>query len=358
MIPLARPTITEEDTRAVQSVLESGHIATGSVVKEFEDRFSEYIGKKHAIAVNSGTIALYLAVRVPGLRRVILPAITCPEVLNAVVHAGAEPVIVDVEESTHNLDPDQLQGDRVRGADAVIITHCYGHPARMDVIRETCQEKGWTLLEDFAQSTGALYRGNRCGSLGTLSVTSFYATKSLTTGHGGMILTDSEETGRQFRIARGDDTYQYLENFVPLNLKMTDFQAAMGIRQLGRLEEFVERRREMASRYRDLLKDVEGISLLQDQEGVRNCYYKVVAMVSGIQKQTFISRMRERGVQIGILYDPPLHLTRLMKGRTGVARDLPVAERCAAHVVSLPVFPSMSEGDVDRVCSAIREVLG
>ncbi|MDD1659739.1 MAG: DegT/DnrJ/EryC1/StrS aminotransferase family protein [Methanomicrobiales archaeon] len=357
MIPLAKPTITDDDTRAVRVVLESGNIATGSVVKEFEGRFSEYIGKKHAIAVNSGTIALYLAVRVLGLHRVILPAITCPEVLNAVVHAGAEPVIVDVEESTHNLDPDQLRGDRVRGADAVIITHCYGHPARMDEIRDTCREEGWTLVEDFAQSTGAVYRGKRCGSLGTISVTSFYATKSLTTGHGGMILTDSDETERLLRIARGDDAYQYLENFAPLNLKMTDFQAAMGIRQLGRLEEFVERRSRVASMYRDRLKDVEGITLLQERDGVRNCYYKVVAMVSGTSKETFISRMRERGVHIGIGYDPPLHLTRIMTSRGRTAGHLPVAERCAAEGVSLPVFPSMSREDVDRVCGAVREVL-
>jgi len=225
-IPLARPTITDDDIRAVQGVLESGSIATESVVKEFEDRFATSIGRKHAIAVNSGTIALYLAVRVQGFAKVVLPAITCPEVLNTVVHAGAEPLIADVEEKMHNLDPRELGGDWTAGADAIVITHAYGHPARIDEIQRTYDAEGLTLIEDFAQSIGATYRGSLCGSFGEISVTSFYATKSLTTGHGGMVLTDSDDLSRQLRIARGDDAYDCLDSFIPLNLKMTDFQAA------------------------------------------------------------------------------------------------------------------------------------
>ena len=357
MIPLAKPTITDDDTRAVRRVLETGNIATGSVVKEFESRFAEYIGRKHAIAVNSGTIALYLAIRVPGFQKVVLPSITCPEVLNAVVHAGAEPLIVDVEEETHNLDPRELLGDWTAGADAVVITHAYGHPARINEIRETCRKRGLSLIEDFAQSTGATYRGGRCGSFGDISATSFYATKSLTTGHGGMVLTDSDDLGRKLRIARGDEAYEYLDTFIPLNLKITDFQAAMGLCQLQRLEGFLEKRRQMAALYREQLADTVGITLLRDQEGAMSCYYKFVIMLEGIRKETFISGMREKGVQVGVLYDPPLHRMKLVRTRYRTKRDLPVAERCAAHAVSLPMFPSMTEGDVRKVCKAVGEVI-
>jgi dTDP-4-amino-4,6-dideoxygalactose transaminase len=358
MIPLAKPTITDEDILAVRDVLRTGLIATGAVVRQLEDRFASYLGRKHAIAVNSGTVALYLAVRVPGYRKVVLPAITCPEVLNAVAHAGAEPLVCDVEEATQNLDPRELRGGGTTGADAVIITHAYGHPAAMEEIRAACRDRELALIEDFAQATGASWRGGLCGSAGTISATSLYATKSLTTGHGGMILTDSEKMARQFRIARGDEAYEYLDSFVPLNLKMTDFQAALGLRQLERLEEFILRRRELAALYREHLDRTKGITLIHEQEGVRSCYYKFVVMLDGIRKETFIAAMRERGVQVGSLYDPPLHYMKLMQDRYGPAKRLAVAERCAARGVSLPMFPSMTENEVQEVCRATREVLG
>ena len=358
MIPLAKPAISDEDIRAVERVLQSGLIATGAVVRQLEDRFAAYHGRKHAVAVNSGTVALCLAIGVSGFRKVILPAITCPEVLNAVVHAGAEPLIADVDDGTHNLDPRWLRGDRFTGADAVVVTHAYGHPAQMDAIGAACRERSMALIEDFAQATGAAWKGERCGSRGIIAATSLYATKSLTTGHGGMILTDSDETARRLRIARGDDAYDCLETLVPLNLKMTDFQAALGLCQLERLEEFIRSRRERAALYRDLLAGIGGITPLREQEGARSCYYKFVVMLEGIRKETFIAGMRERGVQVGVLYDPPLHRMKITRERFGPQGSLPVSERIAQQAVSLPMFSSMTEDDVRLVCRAAREVRG
>jgi dTDP-4-amino-4,6-dideoxygalactose transaminase len=358
LIPLAKPDIIDEDARAVERVLQSGLIATGSVVRQLEDRFAAFHGRRHAVAVNSGTVALSLAIGVSGFRKVILPAITCPEVLNAVAHTGAEPLIADVESRTHNLDPGELGADRLAGADAVVVTHAYGHPAPMDAIGAVCRERGMALVEDFAQATGAAWKGERCGSRGVIAATSLYATKSLTTGHGGMVLTDSSETARRLRIARGDDAYDCLENLVPLNLKMTDFQAALGLCQLDRLEGFIRNRRDRAALYRDLLAGTGGITPLQEQEGARSCYYKFVVMLEGIRKETFIAGMRERGVQVGVLYDPPLHRMKLMKERFGPQGSLPVAERIAQQAVSLPIFSSMREDDVRLVCRAAREVMG
>jgi len=358
MIPLAKPAISDEDIRAVERVLQSGLIATGSVVRQLEDRFAAYHGRKYAVAVNSGTVALCLAVGVSGFRKVILPAITCPEVLNAVAHTGAEPLIADVESGTHNLDPRELRRDRFKEADAVVVTHAYGHPAEMDGIRAACREGEMALVEDFAQATGAAWKGERCGSQGIMAATSLYATKSLTTGHGGMVLTNSDEAARRLRIARGDDAYDCLDTLVPLNLKMTDFQAALGLCQLERLEEFVRRRRERAALYRDLLAGTRGITSLREQEGARSCYYKFVVMLDGIRKETFIAGMRERGVQVGVLYDPPLHHMKIMRERYGPPERLAIAERIAAGAVSLPMYASMTEDEVRLVCRAAREVTG
>lgn len=358
LIPLAKPDIRDADIRAVERVLQSGLIATGSVVRQLEDRFAAYHGRKHAVAVNSGTVALCLAVGVSGFRKVILPAITCPEVLNAVAHAGAQPLIADVDGESHNLDTRELRRDRFAGADAVVVTHAYGHPAQMDTIGAACRERGMALVEDFAQATGASWKGERCGSRGVIAATSLYATKSLTTGHGGMVLTDSGEAAERLRIARGDNAYECLGSLVPLNLKMTDFQAALGLSQLERLEEFVRRRRERAALYRDLLAGTGGITPLQEQDGARSCYYKFVVMLDGIRKETFIAGMRERGVQVGVLYDPPLHHMKIMRERYGPPERLDVAERIAERAVSLPMYASMSEDDVQHVSRAAREVMG
>ena len=358
MIPLAKPAISDDDIRAVERVLRSGLIATGAVVRQLEERFAAYHGRKHAVAVNSGTVALCLAIGVSRFRRVILPAITCPEVLNAVAHAGAEPLIADVEGGTHNMDPRYLEKDRFAGADAVVVTHAYGHPAQMDRIGSACRERGMALVEDFAQATGASWKGERCGSQGVIAATSLYATKSLTTGHGGIILTDSDEVARRLRIARGDDAYDCLENLVPLNLKMTDFQATLGLCQLDRLEGFIRNRRERAALYRDLLAGIRGITPLREQDGARSCYYKFVVVLEGIRKETFIAGMRERGVQVGVLYDPPLHHMKIMRERFGPQDSLPVAERIAQQAVSLPMYASLTEDDVRVVSRAARGVIG
>ena len=246
MIPLGKPEISKEDIRAVIDVLESGNLATGETVAKFEGEFSKFIGRKYAVAVNSGTIALFLAIKSLRLKNVIIPAITCPDVVNAAINAGANPTIVDVEESTHNIDPDSLPERLLRKADSLIITNTYGHPARVDEIVEICNENNLALIEDFAQSNGSWYKGHRCGSFGDISVVSFYGPKAMTTGHGGMILTDSEEVFSKLKIARGDEKYSYKDSIIPLNFIITDIQAALGINQLNKLEYFIDKRQRIA----------------------------------------------------------------------------------------------------------------
>jgi len=356
MIPLGKPEISKEDIRAVIEVLESGNLATGETVVKFEREFSQFIGRKYAIAVNSGTVALFLAIKTLNLNNVIIPAITCPDVVNAAVYGGANPLIVDVEEDTHNIDPDLIPEHLLKKADSLIITNTYGHPARIDEIREICNEHDLVLIEDFAQSNGAWYKGHRCGSFGDIAVVSFYGPKAMTTGHGGMILTDSDDIFSKVKLARGDEKYLCNSSIIPLNFRITDIQAALGISQLGRLDYFTGKRRAIAKLYDEDLRDCTMLGLLTPHKDIIHSYYKYVLILKGIPKKRFITQMKKEGVQVGTLYDPPLHQMKIVQNIVKDAISLPVAERCAAGSVSLPMYPSMAEQDTLAVIQCVKEV--
>lgn len=356
MIPLGKPEISKEDMLAVIDVLESGDLATGERVVKFEREFSGFIGKKYAIAVNSGTVALFLAIKSLCLKNIIIPAITCPDVVNAAINGGANPIIVDVEEDTHNLNPDSLPRHLLRKADSLVITNTYGQPARIDEIVEICNENNLVLIEDFAQSNGAWYKGHRCGSFGDISVVSFYGPKAMTTGHGGMILTDSAELLSKLKIARGDEKYSYCDSIVPLNFRMTDIQAALGISQLKRLNSFIEKRQRIARLYNEGLKNCNKVGLLAVRENIIHSYYKYVLVLKDINKKAFITQMKEKGVLVGTLYDPPVHQMKIIQSRCMNKFSLPVAETCAARSVSLPMYSLMTEKDVQNVIHSVEEV--
>ena len=356
MIPLGKPEISDGDINSVLEVLKSGNIATGDIVNKFEDELSKFIGKKYAIAVNSGTVALYLTIKLMNLKIVILPAITCPAVLNAVLNGGARPIFADVDRETHNLNPEKLTSNIVKEADGLIITNTYGHPAKIDEIKEICYDNNILFIEDFAQSNGAWYKDKRCGSFGDVSITSFYGPKTMTTGQGGMILTDAKEFCYKAKIARGDDTYEYTESIIPLNFKMTDFQAALGINQLKRLDEFVKKRREFAKSYTEGLNEIDDIILPKEDKNVIHCYYKYAIQLKKYSKELFIENMRKKGIQVGRLYEPPLHKMRIVKELLGMDVSLPISEMVSHITVSLPIYTTMINSEIDQVVNSVKEV--
>lgn len=361
MIPLGKPEISSADVDSVVKVLESANLVTGNVVQKFEAEFSNYVGKKYGIAVNSGTIALYLSIKAMNLKKIVIPAVTCPDVLNAILNAEATPIVVDVDRETHNLDPEKLTQKTLEEADGLIVTNAYGHPAELDEITQICRDNGLVFIEDFSQSTGACYKKQHCGKFGDVSITSFYGPKAMTTGHGGMILTNSKNFCQKLRIARGDMPYEYIESVIPLNLRMTDFQAALGISQLKRLDNFVKYRRKIAKKYDVAFEDIastnNSINFLKEHGDVIHSYYKYVLLLNKINKLFFIKELKKRGLQAGELYDPPLNRSKLFRKFVLSDLSLPVAEDCASRSVSIPIYPSMPEEDVDMVIDSIRQVI-
>lgn len=356
-IPLGKPYVGNEEKEAVEAVIRQGRLATGDKVKELEEALAGKFQRKYCLAVSSGTAALYLGLKALGIRQAIIPSITCEAVPNAVLNAGGGITYADVERDTHNLDLSSLSERQLSEAEAVIVTHTYGHAVDMDKLDYYLDKYNLVLIEDFAQATGGYYKDRILGSFGKFAITSFYATKCMTTGHGGALLTDDEDLYLKCVYTRGSRAYNRYEGLIPLNFQMTDIQAAIGLVQLEKLDMMNDMRRDAAEGYHRELQSASA-GLLHPKDWAKHSYYKyAIVLPKGIQKQVFIKRMKDFGIETGKLYDPPLH-------RTGIAMDmaveeveLPVAERIASETVSLPMFPGLFDEEIRKVCKAVRSVI-
>jgi perosamine synthetase len=356
-IPLGKPMLGIEEKNALLQALDSGYLSSPQIVGAFEDALAGKFQRGYCVVVNSGTSALYLALKASGIRKVIIPSMTCINVLNAVLNAGAEPVFADIESETHNIDLSTLSGNQWDEADGLIVTHAYGHAADMDTVASYVREHNLSLIEDFAQATGGYYRGKILGSFGRVSITSFYDTKPMTTGHGGAILTDDSEVYQKCLYARGDKVNDYYSNIIPMNLKMSGIQAAVGLAQLKKLDSMVEMRRNVARQLTTLLSKLE-LKLPNEKPDVKPTYYKYhLVLPEYIQKQEFIKEMGREDISVGICCDPPLHKTRLAMNVLHTEISLPVAEKMAPRTVSLPIFPELNESDISRICHAVTSIL-
>jgi perosamine synthetase len=344
VIPHSRPTIGPEDIEAVSAVLRAGMLAQGDKVAEFEAALARFLGRRGGVATSSGTSALHLALLVldvgPG-DEVLLPSYTCVALLHAVRHVGATPVLVDSAADEYGMCPQEVRRrvtDRTR---AVIVPHLFGMPADLDVLKEL----GIPVIEDCAQTLGTQCRGRPVGSMGTITVCSFYATKVITTGEGGMLLSDSEVMLRRARDLRDYDGRGALPT--RFNYKMTDFQAALGLTQLGRLPAFVTRRRMLANRYTAALSGLP-VVLPGEPPGRSHMFYRYVVGVADAPR--LAGTLRDRGVECKMPVPRPLH--RYL-GQGGFSR----AEYAAATSLSIPLYPSMTDGEVAETLSVVTDVL-
>jgi len=350
MIPHSRPTLGPEEREAVLAVLESGHVAQGPRCREFERAVAERLGVGHACCVSSGLAALHLALLGLGTGpgdEVMLPSLVCEALLHAVHYCGAAPVIVDVESETGNLDAARAAEAASPRTRCVIVPHMFGTPARMDALAGL----GLPLLEDCAIAIGAEYRGRKVGSFGAASVLSFYATKVLCTGEGGMVVTDDARLA-----AAVDDLRDYTgkpDFHTRFNYKMTDLAAAMGIEQLKKLDAFIRRRRELAALYDRLLGPVPGVERPRMDRHGGSIFYRYVVRVPADRRDRVRRYMAGEGVQCGMGVLHPLH--RLLPG--AAPRPCPVSEEWADRSLSLPIYPLLTDSQARRVAQVLVEAM-
>jgi perosamine synthetase len=354
-IPAARPLIGDEERQAVDRVLRSGMIAQGPEVAAFEEEFSALVDGRQCVAVNSGTSALHLAFLAAGIGagdEVIVPSFTFAATANSVALTGATPVFVDIEPNHFNLDPLVAAAAITPRTRAIMPVHLYGHPAAMDEFVALADKHDLLLLEDAAQAHAASLYGRPVGTWGTAASFSFYPTKNMTSGEGGMVTTASDTLARSVRLLRNQGMEQrYVNEVVGFNTRMTDLHAAIGRVQLGKLSGWTKQRQANAA---FLDENLRGVVVPPVAAGAVHVYHQYTIRVPGHDRDAFAEELARRGVGSGVYYPTPNH--RLPS--FGLALDLPETEQASRDVLSLPVHPGLSEVDLVKVVEAVNAVAG
>jgi len=341
------PTISKEDIAAVVSVLESRHLEDGEVVEKFEKAMAGYIGRKYSLATSSGFGAVHLALIGLGISEgaeVILPAYCCPAILNPVRLLGAVPVVVDIEENGFNISVEEAKASISKKTAALIVPHMFGFPARIDEIREL----GIPVIEDCAQSIGGSYKGKKIGSFSEVSVFSFYASKMLCTGDGGMVLTDDPEMYRRM------EDYRYYghrrgHKYTAFNYHLTNLPATLGLSQLKRIDEFVKTRKEIAGIYDRMLEDNKNIFI--DFRGKDDSiYYRYPVRIKN--RDAFKEKLARRNIFTGYGVLEGLH--QLLEKSPRPCKN---TERFLESILSLPIYPSLSPADAERVAFELKIII-
>jgi dTDP-4-amino-4,6-dideoxygalactose transaminase len=358
MIHIANPVLGSEERERVVDVLDSGMLAEGEVVHEFESEFADYCGADVGLATANGTTALHAALEgldVGSGDRVLTTPFSFIATANTIRLAGADVGFVDIDPETYNIDPDALEA-RLRDGedvDAVVAVHLYGLPADVERLAELAEEYDFHLVEDAAQAHGATYDGQPVGSFGDVACFSFYPTKNMTTGEGGMVLTDDEEVAERTRsfIDHGR-TEGYEHASVGHNFRMTNVAAAIGRAQFERLPEFTAARRRNAAGLTERLADVPDVTTPVEPEGYEHVYHQYTVRVPN--RDELRDHLSNAGVGTGVYYPIPIHH---QPAYDDVSGSYPVAEACAEEVLSLPVHPQVDEEDLDRIAEAAAGVV-
>ncbi|MFE0590824.1 DegT/DnrJ/EryC1/StrS family aminotransferase [Micromonospora echinospora] len=359
-IPPARPVIGEAEIDAAVRVLRSGRVVQGPEVAAFEEEFAELVVGRHCVAVNSGTSALQLTLMALGFGpgdEIIVPSFSFAASANSIRLVGAEPVFVDIEPGSFCLDPAAVEaavGPRTKG---IMPVHLYGHPAAMDRIMAIAERHGLAVVEDAAQAHGAALGGHPVGAFGTAGCFSFYPTKNMHSLEGGMITTADPALARTLRLLRNQGMEQrYANEIVGANMRMTDVAAAIGRVQLTQLAEWTEQRRSNA---KFLDSRITGMVTPPVADAARHVYHQYTVRVSG-DRDAAQQRLTEAGIGNAVYYPTPIHRLKpylTADGKPG-PWDLPETERAAAEVISLPVHPSLSPADLERIAEAANHAGG
>ncbi|MCO6042270.1 DegT/DnrJ/EryC1/StrS family aminotransferase [Thermococcus alcaliphilus] len=362
-IPIAKPLIGDEEIEAVVNVLKSGMLAHGKEVEAFEKEFAEYLGAKHGIAVSNGTAALDVALKAlkigPG-DEVITTPFTFIASANSILFQGAKPVFADIDPKTFNLDPNDVLEKITNKTKAIIVVHLYGQPADMEAFKEIAEDYKLYLVEDCAQAHGAEFKGQKVGTFGDIAAFSFYPTKNMTTGEGGMVVTNDDELAKRADLIRNHgQAEKYLHVELGYNLRMTNIAAAIGRVQLKKLDEWNTKRIENAKLLSEGISKIDGLTPPYVDSRVKHVFHQYVIRVEDefpMSRDELMAKLRERGIGTAVHYPIPVHHQPLYQ-KLGYPKDIcPNAIDASKRVLSLPVHPAVSRGDIEYIIKTLKEL--
>lgn len=367
-VHLCRPDITDAEIQAVTEVMKTPNLSLGPKLAEFEQAFCDYIGKKHAVAVNSGTSALDLCLKAMNIGpgdEVITTPFTFIATVNVILMNGATPVLADIEPVSMNISPERIEEKITGKTKAVIPVEVFGNPAGFDRIEQIAQKHGIAILEDSCEALGTKLNGKMAGTFGQMSTFAFYPNKQITTGEGGMILTDEEDLAdicsSLRNQGRGKGSGWLGHERLGYNYRLSDINCALGVVQLSRIEEFVELRAKAAATYIEMLKDEDRIVLPVEPENARMSWFVFVIRLAESytleDRNKVISMLRERGVQASN-YFTPVHLQPFMVEQLGhKVGDFPVTDSTCQRTIALPFYNRLTEEDTKIVCDELKACL-
>lgn len=356
MISIAKPYIGEEEKKLVMEVLESGMLAQGPKVAALEEAFAEVCNVKHAIATTSGTTALHTALLAhdigPG-DEVITTPFTFIASANSILFTGATPVFVDIDPETFNIDPELIEDAITPSTKAILPVHLYGYVCDMDAIMDIAKRHNLIVIEDACQAVDAKFKGKSAGSFGT-GTFSLYATKNVMSGEGGMITTDDEDIAEKCRLIRSHGMkVRYYHDMLGYNYRMSDLHAAIGLAQMERLEAFKAIRQQNATYLNDHINSVVTPKVKPNYEHVWHQY--TIRVDGGRDRDAAIKQLNEAGIGTGIFYPVPVHEQEYMRKIVG-DYHLPVAEKFAKQVISLPIHPQVSQEDLEKIVTEVNKL--
>ena len=370
-IPYGHQWIDDDDIDEVVNVLKSDWITTGPKIKEFEDALCSYIGCGHCVAVNSGTSALDIAVQslnLPEGSEVITTPFTFVATSNAILYNGLKPVFVDICSDTFNIDPEEIRKKISRDTRAIIYVDYAGQPCDIKAIKEIADEFDLYLIEDASHAIGAEYENEKVGNFADLTIFSFHPVKHITTGEGGAVVTDNKELYEKLLLLRNhgidkdaqdrygpDASWAYDMKYLGRNYRITDFQAALGISQLKKLDGFIEKRSELASMYNELLSDVDAVRLPVVRGNVKHAWHLYTVLLDeSIGRDAFFKYMRAANIGVNVHYIPVYRHSYYVDNFGFDPREFPVTEEMFKRIVTLPLYPNMNTDNMFYVCGKVK----
>lgn len=368
-IPLSKPDITELEKNAVQEVLNTSSLSLGKKYIEFQNAIANFVGVKYAVAVNSGTSGLHLIIKALGIGagdEIITTPFSFIASANCILYEGAKPVFVDIDPKTFNIDVAKIERKITKKTKAILAVDVFSHPADWDALKKIAKKHKLFLIEDSAEALGSTYKGKKCGSFGDAAVFAFYPNKQITTGEGGMILTNNKKVAdlcqSMANQGRKVQNGKWLEHVrLGYNYRLDEMSVALGVAQLKRIREILARRKKVASLYNKKLKNIKDLQIPYQSSGISLSWFVYVVKLpekfAGKKRDLIIKKMAQRGIQCSN-YFQPIHLQPFYKKTFGYKRGMfPVAENIASRTLALPFFNNLKEEEIDFVVKSLKEII-